>query len=226
MGIGFKRLLTGVGLGFGLVAGIWLAGLALFAADMPHDVLDTTSRTDTIVVLTGGSERVSEGLGLLEAGLADTLFLSGVGEAVTLEDLNRVVQAVPPHLHDRVVLGHAALDTAGNAKETAQWMARNHYTSLRLVTAAYHMPRSLAEFRHALPGIAIVPHPVFPEAVKQEEWWLWWGTARLVAGEYTKYLAVKLRQVLVPARRERDPAVLSGTTTTPARAGRQSEERS
>ena len=78
--------------------------------------------------------------------------------------------------------------TTGNALETTAWMAALNYKSLRLVTAAYHMPRSLLEFHHAMSGMTLVPHPVFPENVKQARWWAWPGTASLMIGEYNKYL--------------------------------------
>ena len=51
--------------------------------------------------------------------------------------------------------------------ETAQWMASEGFHSLRLVTASYHMPRSLLEFSRAMPDIGIMPNPVFPERLKQ-----------------------------------------------------------
>jgi uncharacterized SAM-binding protein YcdF (DUF218 family) len=87
----------------------------------------------------------------------------------------------------------AADDTRGNAVETAAWIREQGFGSLRLVTANYHMPRSLLEFRHAMPDIEIVPHPVFPENFKQDEWWLWPGSASLLASEYSKYLVALLR---------------------------------
>jgi uncharacterized SAM-binding protein YcdF (DUF218 family) len=65
--------------------------------------------------------------------------------------------------------------------------------SLRLVTAAYHMPRSLLEFRRVLPNAEIVPHPVFPEPVKQRGWWPWPGSASLIVSEYSKYLVARAR---------------------------------
>jgi hypothetical protein len=55
------------------------------------------------------------------------------------------------------------------------------------------MRRSLLEFRLAMPDLVIIPHPVFPENVKQSQWWLWPGTAHLIASEYTKYLATWVR---------------------------------
>ena len=92
-----------------------------------------------------------------------------------------------------IVLGYAADSTMGNAIETAKWMDAEHYRSLRIVTAAYHMPRSMLEFRRAMPQIRLIPNPVFPERVKSD-WWLWPGSAYLVLGEYHKYLAALARE--------------------------------
>jgi uncharacterized SAM-binding protein YcdF (DUF218 family) len=58
------------------------------------------------------------------------------------------------------------------------------------------MPRSLLEFERAMPEIEIVPHPVFPEQVKQQHWWAWPGTAALLMNEYLKYLAALARPLI------------------------------
>jgi len=176
----------------------WLAGLLWFTATVPDRVEDPDSRTDAIVVLTGGRERVGTGITLLAAGRADRLFVSGVHKGVDVAEILRSAHANRPDLAGSIVLGHAADDTVGNAAETAAWIAGQKVGSLRLVTAAYHMRRSLLEFRQAMPDIAIIPHPVFPEAVKSREWWRWPGTAELLATEYSKYLAAVLRHWTLP----------------------------
>jgi len=173
-----------VGAGFAA----WLAGLAWFTSLLPVRVEDPDRRTDAIVVLTGGSGRVTEGLDLLAAGRAQKLFISGVGPAVDMQELLRVTQRPPALLECCVVLGHRASSTFGNAAETAAWMRENGLRSLRLVTAAYHMPRSLLQFRRAMPDVEIVPHPVFSENFRQGDWWLWPGSASLIVSEYSKYL--------------------------------------
>lgn len=96
-----------------------------------------------------------------------------------------------------IALGYEAGDTIGNAAETALWMRKEGFRSVRLVTANYHMPRSLLEFSHAMPGVTVIPHPVFPNSVKQDQWWRWPGTAHLIATEYTKYLAAAVRHRLM-----------------------------
>jgi uncharacterized SAM-binding protein YcdF (DUF218 family) len=179
-----------------------------FAATLPEAVEDPDTVTDAIVVLTGGAERLAGGLALLEAGKARMLFVSGVHRGVDLSDLLRQSHpsTPPPSCGGRcIALGHAADDTVGNASETAAWMAAGGFDSLRLVTAAYHMPRSLLEFHRAMPDRIIVPHPVFPVAFKREEWWRWPGTLHLLAIEYTKYLVAMIRPMFPSLLPEKKP---------------------
>ena len=173
----------------------WLAGLLWFASTIPATVEDTRTHTDAIVVLTGGSERIETGFKLLSDGLADRLFVSGVGGQLRAGDLVARTRALPPELADKVSVGGEAADTPGNAIETAAWARTQHVGSIRLVTAGYHMPRSLLEFHAAMPGVQIVPHAVFPANVKTD-WWRWPGTASLIAREYTKFVLAWTRQNL------------------------------
>ena len=175
-----------------LVVG-WAVGLQYFAASLPDTADPATAKTDAIVVLTGGSGRLIEGLDLLKTGLAEKLFVSGVYRGVDVEELLRVTQAGGEPLARKIVLGHDADDTLGNARDPAIWLAEEGYSILRLVTAAYHMPRSLFEFRRALPGVEIVAHPVFPPLVRLDAWWRYPGTMSLVAGEYSKVLMAHAR---------------------------------
>jgi uncharacterized SAM-binding protein YcdF (DUF218 family) len=171
---------------------VWLGGLVRFASEIPDAVSDPDSQTDAIVVLTGGSQRIETGLELLAAGKAKMLFISGVHTGIEVPELLRTVGASET-LADKIVLGHEAADTRGNALETAGWMRAQGFHSMRLVTSAYHMPRSLLEFSRAMPDMTIIPNPVFADNVKQGEWWAWPGTASLVVDEYVKYLVVLLR---------------------------------
>jgi len=189
----------------------WGAGLVWYATAPPVPSAEDAARpVDAIVVLTGGSERLRAGLDLLEAGLGSELFISGVPAAVTAEDLWQALDRhPPPPIAARVTLGHAAADTLGNAEETAAWARARGHHSLLVVTAAYHMRRALLEFAHLMPGRHLVPHPVYPPHVKQDEWWRFPGTAALLASEYTKYLValsrVWLGLSLRPATAEETP---------------------
>jgi uncharacterized SAM-binding protein YcdF (DUF218 family) len=92
-----------------------------------------------------------------------------------------------------VELGTQAQNTIGNARETAKWIEENEIDSIILVTAFYHMPRSLAEMQNADPEVFIIPYPVFPDGVYVEQWWRGPGSARLLATEYLKYVAALTR---------------------------------
>ena len=196
-GEGVRRRLARLAGAALVLLSIWLGGLLYFTSLIPDSVTDPTTATDGIVVLTGGSDRLREGLQLLADGRARRLLISGVFRDASLADLLHTGEA-PAGLSQQMIdccitIGYRAGNTLGNATEAAEWAAANDIHSLRLVTADYHMPRSLLEFSHALPGARIVPHPVFPEEVKRERWWLWPGTASLVVSEYHKYLAALVR---------------------------------
>ncbi len=195
---GFCRTVSVLVQGGVALAALWLAGLVWFAATIPEHVADGTTRTDAIVVLTGGASRMATGVALLAGGRADRLFISGVHRGVDVAEILKVTHAGRrPDLATSIVLGYSADDTIGNAAETAAWIAGERLESLRLVTAAYHMRRSLWEFHQAMPGVVIIPHPVFSEAVRARDWWRWPGTAGLLATEYSKYLAAIVRHWLV-----------------------------
>lgn len=180
-----------------LVFAAWGAGLVWFAERIPVVVEDDSTTTDAIVVLTGGQGRLAEGIDLLRRGLADRLFVSGVYRGVDVKTLLQVTVSAPTGLESRIGIGDA-VNTVGNATETAEWAAEHQVHSLRLVTGSYHMPRSILEFTHAMPDITIIPHPVFSGNVKIDRWWAWPGTAMLVAGEYTKYVVARIRLALRP----------------------------
>jgi uncharacterized SAM-binding protein YcdF (DUF218 family) len=174
----------------------WLGGLLLFVTSVtlmrePAITPDLVA-ADGIVVLTGGSERLNVGVDLLKAGKGRKLLVSGVNPTISQEKI-LAGQDVPERLRDCCILmGRMADSTIGNAEETRTWIAAEKLTSIRLVTANYHMPRSLYIFRRALPGITVIPHPIMPDSVMLTRWWERTGTANLLINEYHKFLLVLL----------------------------------
>lgn len=175
-----------------LVLALWVAGWVWFASGIPTSVADTTTKTDAIVVLTGGSGRVEKGLELLRADMAAKLFISGAGSQVQISELVPDEVENASDIESAITLGRQATDTPGNAVETAVWVKRENIKSIRVVTAAFHMRRSTLELAAAMPDVKIVTHPVFTSLIKVD-WWRWPGTATLIAREYTKYLLTWLR---------------------------------
>jgi len=185
-----------IGIALAAAVAVWLAGLEWFVASSLEPAADGLRPTDAIVVLTGGSLRLESGIALLGAGKGRKLFVSGVNREVDRDELLRALGRQSGQAECCIVLGHAADNTLGNARETARWMREEEYRSLRLVTGWYHMRRSVLEFARAMPEIEIVPHPVFPPAIPQTRWWAHRASALLVIGEYNKYLATLMRPVV------------------------------
>lgn len=172
---------------------LWSIGLLWFITSIPTQNEETAIETEAIVVLTGGSERLREGIKLLEQKQGKYLFISGVDKQTQLHELAALSKELTPenvrNYQPYIILGHAAYDTISNAKETKNWVEKEAFSSVRLVTANYHMPRSLTIFRLFMPKITIIAHPVFPEQFKSTAWWRYPGTLRLILSEYHKYLA-------------------------------------
>jgi len=178
---------------FFLITAAWIAGLFRFASLVNRAPEDVSTETDALIVLTGGTERVAGAIDLLKRGKAGKLLVSGVNKKVDMGLLARTVDELPEDLAGNITLGHVACNTRQNALESKDWMDRNGFKSMRLVTASYHMPRSLSEFRNVMPDVKIIPHPVFPQTVKHDEWWKWRGTFMLITEEYVKFLFVSAK---------------------------------
>jgi len=179
---------------------IWTSGLFAFAARVQRSTpASEPARADGAVALTGArsDERIGAAVRLLETGKAKRLLVSGVDRRATREDI-RSVSGAARRLYDCCVdLGFEAATTLGNARETAAWSAARGYDSLIVVTADYHMPRAMLELRSAMPGITLQAYPVATSVIKAKAWWKTGRGARLMAGEYAKYLAILGREMIL-----------------------------
>jgi uncharacterized SAM-binding protein YcdF (DUF218 family) len=71
------------------------------------------------------------------------------------------------------------------------------YRSLIVVTADYHMPRAMLELRTGLPHITLQAYPVATSVLVARDWWKTGRGARMMAVEYSKYLAILAREALL-----------------------------
>ena len=127
----------------------WIVGFIAFVLFLPGPAGD--EHTDAIVVPTGGQGRIDRGLRELEQGHAAALLVTGVDREVKPREF-AVQYKVPARLMSCcVALGFTALNTRGNAQETASWMRERRFTSLRLVTSDWHMRRAVLELKAVLP---------------------------------------------------------------------------
>lgn len=189
---------------FLLIAG-WALALAVFVHGLPRQGTPATVRTDAIVVLTGGNARVERGFSMLAEGAAPVLLISGVGKDVTLQEmlLAHASPATRQAIHDNgssIVFDYVARTTQSNAREASQFVRERNFKSIRLITAHYHMPRSMAEMQAALPEVEIVPDAVFPAGFQRDQWWRHKTSRDLVLSEFHKFLAVSVRPLVQSLR--------------------------
>jgi uncharacterized SAM-binding protein YcdF (DUF218 family) len=168
-------------------------GFAAFLWLLPSEEVMLDHNADGIVVLTGGTSRVTDGLELLAAGRGKRLLITGVNAGTTTADIARQVAGYNRLLGCCVDLDYSAMNTLGNAVETRHWVIDRGFRSLIIVTSAYHMPRARAEIAHQLPDVALIPFPVVSDRLRVEPWWSNGATTRLVLSEYFKYLYAHVR---------------------------------
>src|SRR6266700_3701624 len=171
-------------------AGIGFVG---FLSQLRGVEVKPARNADGIVVLTGGSSRVSDAMELLAAGYGKRLLISGVHPTNAASDISRSLPDNQQLLRCCVDLDHSAVNTRSNAAETRRWAKERGFRSLIVVTSNYHMPRAIVELSHVMPDVALIPFAVVGDKWRDEPWWSNGATLRLVLSEYVKYVAAEVR---------------------------------
>jgi uncharacterized SAM-binding protein YcdF (DUF218 family) len=178
-------------------AGIAIVGAAVgfvgFLSQLRGVETKPASNADGIVVLTGGSSRISDAIELLASGYGKRLLISGVHPTNGVSDISRSLPDSQRLLTCCVDLDRSAVNTRSNASETRRWVDEQGFRSLIVVTSNYHMPRAIVELSHAMPEITLIPFVVIGDKWREEPWWTSGATLRLLLSEYVKYLAAEAR---------------------------------
>jgi uncharacterized SAM-binding protein YcdF (DUF218 family) len=170
------------------------------------------SKADGIVVLTGGSSRVSDAMELLAAGYGKRLLISGVHPTNAASDISRSLPDNQSLLGCCVDLDRSAVNTRSNAAETRRWARERGFKSLIVVTSNYHMPRAIVELSHAMPDVELIPFSVIGDKWRDEPWWTSGATLRLLLSEYAKYVAAEVRVRLADLGLELSPEIADQPT--------------
>ena len=174
-------------------------GFVGFLSQLHGTEVKPTREADGIVVLTGGSSRVSDAMELLAAGYGKRLLISGVHPTSAVSDISRSLSDNQSLLGCCVDLDRSAINTRSNAAETRRWVHERGFKSLIVVTSNYHMPRAIVELSHAMPDVALIPFSVVGDKWRDEPWWTSGATIRLLLSEYAKYVAAEVRVRLADA---------------------------
>lgn len=139
---------------------VWALGFFWFAVALPGEA--GVTRTDAVIVPTGGAGRIERGLDILREGHADILLVTGVDPEVKPGEFAAEFSVPADLMECCVSLGFAAVDTRSNAAETAQWVRSRGVESLRLVTTDWHMRRAAGELSRTLPDGVVVVRDAVP----------------------------------------------------------------
>lgn len=184
------------------IAGAILAGLAItiaafdfgrFVAQVEDREPRTIGPADGIVALTGGAERIPDAVGLLADGRGRRLLITGVNQTTSESAISDITPNTAHLLSCCIDLDRNALNTLGNALETARWVRLNGFRSIIVVTSSYHMPRSLMELERVMPDTRLIAYPVVSSRLKINRWWQDLGTIRILITEYAKYRSAGLK---------------------------------
>src|SRR5947207_2672897 len=194
-----RRFARGVLIAAVALVAFFGAGFVWFVWSVPATEVALNRNADGIVVLTGGASRISDAIELLANGHGKRLLISGVHRTTSSAEIARNNPRYESLVACCVDLDHSAINTVGNAIETRRWARDRGFTSLIVVTSAYHMPRTMAELGQQMPDVALVPFPVVTEKLRNEPWWASGPTARLILSEYAKFVVAQLRMRIEPA---------------------------
>lgn len=159
-----------------LVLVMWALGFAVFVIMLPLPA--GLTKTDAIVVPTGAQGRIARGTDLIAKRVARRMLITGVDRSVKPAELAEAQHVSLKVMACCVDLGREASDTRSNGDETAAWIRRNKYQSVRLVTSDWHMRRARFELERAL-GTDIV---IIPDALRSD------ASLAVLLREYNKYL--------------------------------------
>jgi uncharacterized SAM-binding protein YcdF (DUF218 family) len=187
------RLRAAIATTLAVIFALTALGFVAFLSQLRETEIKPDRRADGIVVLTGGSSRVSDAMELLAAGYGRRLLISGVHRSSAVADISRSLSEHQSLLNCCVDLDRSAVNTRSNAAQTRLWVQERGFRSLIVVTSNYHMPRAIFELSHALPDVVLIPYAVVGEKWRDEPWWASSATVRLLLSEYLKYVAAEVR---------------------------------
>jgi uncharacterized SAM-binding protein YcdF (DUF218 family) len=186
------RVSRGVAMFAFLAAMLLIGGFLVFARAVETWPVDRNATADGIVVLTGDVQRINDAATLMVQGRGKRMLITGVHTGTTWAHIAHA-NPVAANVRCCVDLDYRARSTVGNAIETRRWAENHGFNSLIVVTSTYHMPRTLLELEHVLPGTKLLPHPVAAAQYDSSRWHTDRGALLFLAREYIKYLAAFTR---------------------------------
>lgn len=176
-----------------IVSGVMVGGFLYFADTVASLEAPRHPRADAIVVLTGGFQRIDQAIGLLQEGAGKRLLISGANPTTSGSQIRKFTQSSSSLFECCVDIGYDAMDTIGNANETARWISDHGYRRVLVVTNNYHMPRSLLELRRSDKDTEFLSYPVINSDLRNGSWLGEPQVMKAMLSEYVKYSVAVVR---------------------------------
>ena len=108
-----------------IILSIWIGGFCLFTYKINHFNTEKKQKTDAIIVLTGGRNRITEAIKLFNDAKSEYLFISGVAKDISLQNIQNTHNLTINNIQ-KTEIGHNADNTVENAKEASEWIKKNN----------------------------------------------------------------------------------------------------
>jgi uncharacterized SAM-binding protein YcdF (DUF218 family) len=164
---------------------LWVGGFVVFAASsLSLSPQEVETKTDAIIVVTGGHNRIGTGIKLLQDGAAPKLLVSGVHEYYKSNDILANWDIADELRACCIALDFEATTTIENAQQIKHWRAKEGINSARLVSSRYHMKRAMMEVSAQNKGLKLISHPVMEGDIGAGDLYFW----QVMVSEYHKTL--------------------------------------
>ena len=178
----------------------FLIGLIEYKENILLSIKYISKKSSNIVILTGGTNRIKNGLKIVNKFEKTSTFypkilVSGTGKGFTKTSLEKNINFDFDFnlIECCIELDNISTNTYSNAFETFKWVKKNNISEFILITSNYHMPRAFLEFKNRMPNLKILTYPITPEKHNINMWLSSFQTFSLVFSEYCKFIFANLR---------------------------------
>ena len=176
----------------------FLIGLVEYKEKILSTMQYISKKSSNIVILTGGTNRIKDGLKIVNKFEKSSTFnskilVSGTGKGFTKMSLAKNIDFDFNLIECCIELDSISTNTYSNAFETLKWVKKNNISEFILITSNYHMPRAFLEFKYRMPNLKIFTYPITPKKHDINLWLSSFQTFSLIFSEYCKFLVANLR---------------------------------
>ena len=153
----------------------FLIGLVEYKEKILISIKHIGKKSSDIVILTGGTNRIKDGLKIVNKFEESSTFnskilVSGTGKGFTKMSLAKNIDFDFNLIECCIELDSISTNTYSNAFETLKWVKKNNISEFILITSNYHMPRAFLEFKYRMPNLKIFTYPITPEKHNINMW--------------------------------------------------------